>query len=481
MQHRHTPLRPTLIALVFSILFSPLWAPNATGAPQPTAKATLKARPDPFKIDSKPPLRGYISRTAPPVEEDLLRAPMIAQMADVIGTIKPRSFSTLRRALSRTPIDPAAFTDSSLIGFLHMHRKDIHTTLQIHTLDETDLALRSTTSPEHTWRISKLAFKRLGINLTPNAPLPILPDAQSFELPKPYTQSRTILDRKTVRARIKHNYPPLTRSLNEETFRVRMPADYNPDFPAGVLVWISPSPDGRIPAVFEPIADKHGFIIIGIDNNGNKRQITDRLQNHFDSIETLASHFRIDRKRIYLTGVSGGGKCSSILLLAFPDLFAGAVPIVGLSTYHKAPTGDPGKYWPAGLGKPAGKWMNILKSRRIAAITGSIDFNQPEMSVRTTQLKRDGIDIRLDIIEGMGHTFPGADQFAEALDWADEPRRDTMVADFKLAKELLASYIADHTDSPPTTPAARNTLIKITTLAPWTEPSVHAAKLLGFE
>ena len=70
--------------------------------------------------------------------------------------------------------------------------------------------------------------------------------------------------------------------------------------------------------------------------------------------------------------------------------------------------------------------MNLLKNRRIAGITGSADFNEPEMTIRQGLLKRDGIEMRLDVIEGMAHTMPTADQFTSALLWVDEPRRESI-------------------------------------------------------
>lgn len=449
------------------------------------------AASDPFRIDGKPPAVGYLSHSPDQIEKDLLEIPMIAQIASVFATIEPRSYSTLRRAISRDPVSPDAIDDQSLTAYLHLARGTTHVALEVHSLENKSskktIALRSVQSPDQIWGIDAGAFDRIGIDWpaaesTNASNQEVTIRGQStFELPHPYVQSETLLDLRTVRARFKHSYPRLSRELEKETIRIRLPKYYKPGFPAGVLVWISPMPDGRIPQIFEQALDQHGLIAIGVDNNGNQRQLTDRLQNHLDSIESVAAHYRIDRQRIYLTGMSGGGRCSGILQFAFPDLFAGAVPIVGLDTYHNAPTGDPGKFWPARLAKPAGRWMRLLKERRIAGITGTADFNQPEMSIRQGLLKDDGIDMRLDIIEGMAHTMPTSAQFASALDWVDEPRRDSMVESFKEAKSLMAQYTQRFGESQPTTPAARKSLIKIITLAPYTDPAWEAAAILGYD
>jgi len=441
---------------------------------------------DPFRIEGKPPANGYFTHTPDPVPEDLTDLTMISQVAGVFGKIEPRSYSTLRRAISKEPIAQGTLSDQSRIAYLHLSRGGTHIALEVHDLGSDIHVLRSAIDPTKTWGIASDAFDRVGIRWpissdseTANAELKS--DRVQFELAHPYVESDTLLDIRTIRARFKQSYPRLSRKLENENFRVRLPSNYNPGFPAGVLVWISPMPDGRIPQIFNSALDKHGIIAIGVDNNGNKRQLTDRLQNHLDSIESVASHYLIDRERIYLTGMSGGGRCSGILQFAFPDLFAGAVPIVGLDTYHNAPTGDPGKYWPARLGKPAGRWMRLLKERRIAGITGTADFNEPEMSIRQGMLENDGIKMRLDIIEGMAHTMPTSDQFADAFDWVDEPRRDAMIESFKEAKSLMSQYREEFGENHPSTPASRKMLISIIELAPWTDPAWEAAAILGYE
>lgn len=471
----HTPPLSPLVRLIPLVLIALISLTGFT----PAGAAT-----DPFRIDGKPPAIGYFTQSNDPVAQDLIELEMITQIAGIFGKIEPRSFLKLRKAISRDDVDLAALSEQSQIAVLHLHRRDVHIPLEVHDLGGDSLALRSVSDPDKAWGITKSAFTDIGVrwpDQSDTAAPTDISESGTFELAQPYTESTTLLDLRTVRARFKHNYPRLSRDLNKETFRVRLPENYNPDFAAGVLVWISPMPDGRIPKIFEPVLDNLGLIAIGVDNNGNKRQLTDRLQNHLDSIESVASVYHIDRQRIYLTGMSGGGRCTGILQFAFPDLFAGSVPIVGLDTYHNAPTGDPGMHWPARLGKPAGKWMRLLKERRIAGITGSADFNEPEMTIRQGLLEKDGIDMRLDVIDGMAHTMPTAGQFLSALDWVDEPRRDSMIEDFKQAKSLMAKHIKDFGDGAPTTPGARKQLIKIITLAPWTDPAWKAAAILGYD
>ncbi|MCA9304461.1 MAG: hypothetical protein KC996_10090 [Phycisphaerales bacterium] len=432
---------------------------------------------DPFRVDSKPPTGGLVTRTSDSPPTDILGSEMLRALSGVLGELETRDFIPLRRALGK-PIESPTLGEPFAV--VHMTRSGSDPVLVgFSMLDDGTYAVQALNDPNAT--VFSMDPATLGAPISPPAPEPRLPASDSedelrFELAKPYTASPITLDTKTRRSRFRANYPDLTREIGNETMQVRLPKGFDPDAPSGILIWICPGDDGRPPRIFESICDELGLICVGIDHNGNTRPLTDRLQNHLDSIETLASRYRIDRERVYLTGMSGGGRCSGILQCSFPEIFAGAVPIVGLDSYHNAPTGEGKKYWPARIGKPSPRWFSLLKERRIAAITGSVDFNEPEMQIRQDLMTKDGLQVRLDVIEGMGHAMPTSEQFAEALRWVDEPRRDAMAEALARAQEQLDAT----RDADPGDPKVRESLIGITTIAPWTQPAWEAAELLGF-
>jgi hypothetical protein len=177
--------------------------------------------------------------------------------------------------------------------------------------------------------------------------------------------------------------------------------------------------------------------------------------------------------------MSGGGKCSSILLTITPEVFAGAVPIVGLTSWHTVQLPDR-KYLPRGFAKPTGPRLALLKTRRIAGITGDKDFNQFEMLERTRMLALDGLQARIDDLPGLDHEMPTPAQFAEAQRWADEPQREAAQRALAKAEDLLAAHIHRHGEGPPATREARASLVAITQAAPWSDPAWTAAGWLGF-
>ncbi len=441
------------------------------------AQPSIPVDDKPIQLDGRNAREGYITGSASPIDEDLAQIEMLSPMLGLIDDLDARAISSINR-LARLIDDPKPLGDPEM--YLHMSRGVHSGTLALYPQQE-DVLLQSLDDPSQTWSVRRDAFDRLDIALKhkddthPDWFNPTR-DALEMTIPTPHVQSPVLLDAKTIRSRIKNNFPKLTRVLGNETFHVRLPKNFDPSTPSGVLVWISPTPSGAIHDSFKQACDELGLIAIGVDNNGNKRPITDRLQNHLDSIETLAQHARIDRERIYLTGMSGGGRCSGILQIAFPEHFAGAVPIVGLDTYHNAPTGTPNQYWPKAVGKPAGKWFKLLKERRIRSITGTADFNEPEMVKRTELLKQDGLNIEIDVIPGMAHTFPNAQQFRDALEWVDEPHRLNIEAQ----RDIALTTLEETKDQDPTLPAVRRKLLEIIAAIPYTDEAWEAASRLGY-
>lgn len=401
---------------------------------------------------------------------------MLATLSGHLGDLSPRDLVKLRRALGNVTgeTDLAA---AETLAFLHMSRGAETARVEMLILADGRYAVRSLDNPSADARfIDANAVEFLGIHQWSSA-------ANESLLPNTRTNfdgnadpAAITLDRATRRRVFRANYPELTRDLTKETVHIRTPRNFNPNAPLGILVWISPTPDGRIPPMFEPALDQLNLVAVGASNAGNQRELSDRLQLMLDAIETARNRMTLDESRIYVTGMSGGGRCAAILQLAMPDTFAGAIPIVGLDSYHLVPTGNGNSKWPARIGRPPAKVFATLKQRRIRAITGDQDFNEPEMSRRARMMQSDGIDIRLDVIAGMAHVMPTPKQFADALEWVDEPRRTELETATKAAAAALANI-----DSNASETDQRAALIEVTKLAPWSAPAWQAAKRLGFD
>jgi poly(hydroxyalkanoate) depolymerase family esterase len=92
------------------------------------------------------------------------------------------------------------------------------------------------------------------------------------------------------------------------------------------------------------LADRFGFILLFPEqdraNNPNLCfnwfSPVDNRRGHGEAhsitqmIETMASRHRIDRSRIFVTGLSAGGAMTSVMLASYPEIFAGGAIIAGL-------------------------------------------------------------------------------------------------------------------------------------------------------
>lgn len=307
------------------------------------------------------------------------------------------------------------------------------------------------------------------------------PLGEVIELDKPYTPGWPVLDEEAMKDRIFHGRSSRVieadRRLADERLWARLPTGYDPKHPAGLLVWVSPMPDGRPPGVFAQAADELGFIIVGANDSGNNRLVSDRYQLALDGVATISARYHVDPKRVYVTGMSGGGRIASILAACFPDTFTGSIPIVGMSCYKPVPMGT-GKYERNLYTRPASKLFRLFRSHRLAAITGLRDFNHEPVVAACRILKGDGVDARVFDDDTMAHEMPTPERFAEALRWVDEPYAKARERQRRDAQRLLDAYTKRFKDQPAKTESQRRMLERVTAAGPWTEQAWRAIELL---
>lgn len=305
--------------------------------------------------------------------------------------------------------------------------------------------------------------------------------ARNFHLEPPYTPGRYVLDKQTLGERLLAGgvtkIDGTDRVLEEEKLEARLPAGYSPRRPAGLLVWVSPGNSGDVPRTFWPAIDSLNLVCIGASGSGNLRSAVDRYQLVFDAIATASRKFHIDSRRVYITGMSGGGKVSSILQGCFPEVFAGAVPIVGLSCYDPIPTGT-GGFYRADYERPKSPIFNLFKTRRMAAITGRKDFNQVPVQQGVALMQRDGLQAKLFDVSNLGHEMPPPEKFTEAISWVDEPYQKIRTKEEADAKKAMDAYRSKYGERKPDE-AGKKMLFKVMEVGAWTEGAWEAAEALG--
>ncbi|MEX2217610.1 MAG: PHB depolymerase family esterase [Phycisphaerales bacterium] len=306
--------------------------------------------------------------------------------------------------------------------------------------------------------------------------------AEVFQLDQPYLPARWTIDQETLSARFlggrKTSIDGSPRELSQEKFFGRLPSGYDPRSPAGLLVWVNAGPDGRPPKAFQPALDELGLVCIGAADSGNNRLVSTRYQLALDAVATASARYHIDPRRVYITGFSGGGRVSSMLQGCFPEVFTGAVPIGGLSFYDMVPRGT-GQFYPAGYARPPADLFKLLKTRRMAGVTGQRDFNQLEMQQATELYRRDHLQVRLFERAELRHELPKPDHFIEAISWVDEPYQKLRDTEKAAAAEAFRAATARGLPDTGAIPGpARKLLVRVTEAGPWTEEAWKAVELL---
>lgn len=206
--------------------------------------------------------------------------------------------------------------------------------------------------------------------------------------------------------------------LATESFSIYVPPDYDARGEAyGALIWLSPLASGAIPESFQNVLDERHLIWIGPNNAGNDRHIFVRSGMALDAALNIQRAYHVDPARVFVSGLSGGGRVAAMQAVDYPDVFSGGFPIIGVTTYLDVPlTSSPGQAVLRFL-PPAPHLLQRAMGQPFVIMTGSGDFNREECRLVADAYRRAGFsDVHLLDIEGMGHQMPTSEDFARGLD-----------------------------------------------------------------
>ena len=117
--------------------------------------------------------------------------------------------------------------------------------------------------------------------------------------------------------------------INSERFRIYVPGGYTDDKPFGLLVFIAGAPEPEIPPSWFEVFDQKQVIWISAFDAGDQQPTYRRIGLALEARKQAILNYNIDPKRIYISGVSGGGIACSTIVARFPEAFNGSVQIAG--------------------------------------------------------------------------------------------------------------------------------------------------------
>jgi pimeloyl-ACP methyl ester carboxylesterase len=184
-------------------------------------------------------------------------------------------------------------------------------------------------------------------------------------------------------------------------FRVRVPQNTGS---SGVLVFVKPTNNGELPANWAAVLDQKNLIWIAADDFGNELPRAQRVLAAMTALRLIESTQSIDSHRVYVGGMSGGGRVASAIITRFPQRFRGALYIVGADPWTSAEQ----------------SLLPRIAANRYVFVTGPGDFNQREMKRLFARYQAAGVTHALLMdLPAFGHEYPNAEQFGKAVDFLD--------------------------------------------------------------
>jgi len=189
-------------------------------------------------------------------------------------------------------------------------------------------------------------------------------------------------------------------------WEIYVPESYKHERPAGVLVYISPTPKGSIPKQWKSLMDAHNLIWIGANRSGNRVPVPRRVVYALTALAAIDRNYKVDVERVYLTGFSGGGKAASVTSAQYPQIFKGAIFNCGA------------RFW----GSETPERLEQIVTNRYVFITGTYDHNLELTKKVFRAYQSAGVEhSKLMVIRNMTHSNPKSKYLEKAIEFLDAP------------------------------------------------------------
>jgi polyhydroxybutyrate depolymerase len=236
----------------------------------------------------------------------------------------------------------------------------------------------------------------------------------------------------------------------QRSYRLYVPSSYQAGVPTALVLNYhglgSNALEQERYSDFPALADREGFIVATPEGTGQPQEwylygpveagyvddfaFTDRL------IDEVSAHYCIDASRVYATGISNGGGMTSLVGCVLSDRIAAIAPVAG-SPYveERCRAADPVPIIAFhGTDDPLVPFEPSLGVGRLDLFSAGVrnnmhdwaQHNGCDLTLHTQRVAADvvlesyancdsGADVELYVIEGGGHTWPGASRDIAAL------------------------------------------------------------------
>jgi hypothetical protein len=201
--------------------------------------------------------------------------------------------------------------------------------------------------------------------------------------------------------------------LAAERFLVRVPAGPPPAAGYGLLVFVPPWQEARLPPGWAAVLDSHGLVFVTAARSGNAESIMGRREPlALLAAANIMRRYPVDPKRMYVGGFSGGARVALRLAIGYPDLFHGALLNAGSDI-----VGDDGADPPIPL-PPRELLYQFQESSRLVYVTGERDAESLDLDRSSLRSLAQWciFDHEAFILPRLEHAVADAPGLARALD-----------------------------------------------------------------
>jgi poly(3-hydroxybutyrate) depolymerase len=170
----------------------------------------------------------------------------------------------------------------------------------------------------------------------------------------------------------------------------------------GVLVFVHATDSAEPQPGWTRVLQQHRVIWVAAERFGNSVPAAQRVLAALLGLAHVQRTYAVDRQRIYIAGMSGGGRVASRTITQFPTMFRGAIYIVGADPLDDAAQRE------------------VIAANRYVFLTGHKDFNRREMRSIHRRYAKAGVKDTLWLdFPAFGHEYPSPVQLERAIQFLD--------------------------------------------------------------
>lgn len=196
-------------------------------------------------------------------------------------------------------------------------------------------------------------------------------------------------------------------NLAEERFLVYVPSQH-PAQGYGLLVFVPPWQDARLPQGWARVLDRFGVIFVSAARSGNDENALGRREPlALLAAENIIRQYPVDPERLYIAGFSGGSRVALRLVLGYPDLFRGAILNAGSDPIGNSEIPLP----------PRDLLVKFQSSAHLVYVTGELDTSHVSDDLASMRSMRQWCVFNVDnfLQPRVGHEVAAAAALARSL------------------------------------------------------------------